>query len=145
MRAVRFPYLKYKGALCPLVMVAIQGPKDWAGILAYVDSGASYSILSTKVAEEMGLAYEDGQLQYVTVGDGSAIPLYLPRLPIRIGSYEFTATIGFSPRLGIGFNLLGRQDIFGHFDVTFSDTRGVVVFQPVRSLLPIRQRARGTR
>lgn len=99
--------------------------------MASVDSGASYSIFSAKVAEEVELPYERGRAVYVMVGDGSAIPVYLHRLPIRIGPYELRATIGFSPRLGVGFNLLGQQDIFSHFDVTFSDSRRTVTFTPV--------------
>jgi hypothetical protein len=78
----------------------------------------------------MGLRYERGQAIYVLVGDGSAIPVYLHRLPIRIGAAQLTAQIGFSPRLGVGFNLLGRQDIFTHFDVTFSDATRRVIFRP---------------
>ena len=132
MRVVTFPYLKYKGAFCPVVMLALCGPQGWLQVLAYVDSGASYSIFSTKVAEEMGLTYERGRAVYVIVGDGSAIPVYLHRLPIRLGPHELRVTIGFSPRLGVGFNLLGRQDIFSRFDVTFSDSRRHITFTPVR-------------
>ncbi len=73
---------------------------------------------------------EDGRLMYSVVGDGSLIPVYTHRLPIRIGSVELTAAIGLSPRLGIGFNLLGRQDVFTHFDVTFSDAKTQVTFRP---------------
>jgi len=54
------------------------------------------------------------------------------RLPIRIGGIEFAAAIGFSSKLGVGFNLLGRQDFFTRCDVTFSDSRRVVTFKPVR-------------
>lgn len=91
----------------------------------------SYSIFSVKVAEEMALRYERGRPVYVLVGDGSSIPVYLHRLPLRIGSHELRATIGFSPRLGVGFNLLGRRGIFSRFDVTFSDSRKTLTFKPV--------------
>jgi hypothetical protein len=96
-----------------------------------VDSGASYSIFTAKIAEEIGMPYTQGRATYVMVGDGSSIPVYLHRLPLRIGVQELIATIGFSPRLGVGFNLLGRQDIFTRFDVTFSDSRRTVTFRPV--------------
>jgi hypothetical protein len=80
----------------------------------------------------LGLRVEDGQLVYSVVGDGSLIPVYVHRLPVRIGPVALTATIGFSARLGVGFNLLGRQDIFTRFDVTFSDSRQRLSFKPVR-------------
>ena len=132
MRAVTFPYLTYKGAPCPIITVSIRGPQGWLQVLAYVDSGASYSIFSVKVAEEMGLRYEHGHAVYVTVGDGSGIPVYLHHLPLRLGLHHLRATIGFSPRLGVGFNLLGRRDIFTSFDVTFSDSRKRLTFKPLR-------------
>ena len=130
MRPITFRYLRYKGVPAPIIPVALRGPHGWQRVLAYVDSGASYSILSTRVAEEMGLRAERGHAIYVLVGDGSAIPVYLHRLPLRIGPIELTAPIGFSPRLGVGFNLLGRQDIFTHFDITFSDATRRVIFRP---------------
>lgn len=131
MRSVVFPYLRYKGALAPIIPVLLRGPHGWQRVLGYVDSGATYSILSIRVAEEMGLAYERGRARYVLVGDGSSIPIYLHRILLRIGPHQLRATIGFSPRLGVGFNLLGRQDIFTHFDVTFSDSKKRILFHPV--------------
>jgi hypothetical protein len=98
----------------------------------YVDSGAFFSILAEGEARLLGLELAQGQLTYSMVGDGSLIPVYIHRLPVRIGPVELTARIGFSPRLGVGFNLLGRQDIFSHFDVTFSDARKRLLFTPVR-------------
>ena len=66
----------------------------------------------------------------VTVGDGSLIPVYFHILPVKISHVLFKATIGFSPRLGVGFNLLGRKNVFKRFDVTFSDSRRTVIFSP---------------
>jgi len=49
-------------------------------------------------------------------------------LSIKIGFTNLKATIGFSDKLGIGFNLLGRRDIFSRFDVTFSDKKRIITF-----------------
>ena len=103
-------------------------------VWVYVDSGASISILNTaREAGRLGVRTEDGQLVYSVVGDGSLIPVYVHRLLIRIGPIELIAVIGFSSRLGVGFNLLGRQDVFHRFDITFSDSRQRVLFKPPRS------------
>jgi len=98
----------------------------------YVDSGASVSILAEGEARLLGLDLRRGQLTYSIVGDGSSIPVYVHRLPVHIGPCRLIAHVGFSPRLGVGFNLLGRQDIFTRFDVTFSDSRQRITFKPVR-------------
>jgi hypothetical protein len=89
------------------------------------------SIFAEAEARVLGLDLERGQLTYSIVGDGSSIPVYIHRLPIRLGPAELSAPIGFSSRLGVGFNLLGRQGIFTHFDVTFSDSRRQVTFHPL--------------
>jgi hypothetical protein len=129
-RAVAFPYIPYQGHPAPIIPIAIQGTSGWTTVWAYVDSGASTTILTIREAGRLGVHAESGQLLYSAVGDGSLIPVYFHRMAVRIGSVELTVAVGFSPRLGIGFNLLGRQDIFHRFDVTFSDTRQRVTFRP---------------
>ena len=130
MRPVVFPYTPYRGHPAPIIPLEIQGKQGWTMIWTYVDSGASFSILRPREAGVLGLRIEEGQLLYSVVGDGSLIPVYVHQLRIRIGSVEWTARVGFSPRLGVGFNLLGRQDIFTHFDITFSDATHTVTFRP---------------
>jgi hypothetical protein len=79
---------------------------------AYVDSGATYSIFSYKFADRIGLGIKGGKLIYAQVGDGGCIPAYLHDLEIQLGEERFISTIGFSEKLGIGFNLLGRIGLF---------------------------------
>lgn len=131
MRPVIFSYTPYQGYPAPIIPVAIRGAHRWTVIWTYVDSGAMLSIFNAREAARLGLKAEDGHLIHSVVGDGSLIPVYVHRLPIRIGHVGLTVAIGFSPRLGVGFNLLGRQEIFTHFDVTFRDSRKQVIFKPV--------------
>lgn len=128
---IKFPYKIYKNIASPIISLGIEGRKGWLLTEAYVDSGATISVFLSKVAENLGINYLKGKIIYSTVGDGSCIPVYLHKLPIQIGNISFSATIGFSPRLGIGFNLLGRQDIFNRFDVTFSDSQKTISFLPL--------------
>lgn len=132
MRPVAFPYIPYHGHPAPIIPLRIRGPRGWIIVWAYVDSGASISILNTaREAGRLGIRAEDGRLVYSVVGDGSLIPVYVHRLSVRLGPLELTAAIGFSSHLGVGFNLLGRQDIFSAADVTFSDARQLVLFTPL--------------
>jgi len=130
-RPVVFPYSLHRGIPHPIIPLEIRGARgEWKTIWMYVDSGAFVSILAEGEARVLGLEIERGQLTYSIVGDGSMIPVYVHQVPIRVGSIELTARLGFSPRLGVGFNLLGRQDLFTHFDVTFSDATRTVTFRP---------------
>ena len=98
----------------------------------YVDSGATYTILRAKVADDLGFDYEKGRKLSVQVGDGKLIPVFLHDLPLQIGSTQRIATVGFSAKLGVPFNLLGRLGVFEHFRVCFHEKRRMVSFQPVR-------------
>ena len=130
--SIKFPYKTYKGIPCPIITLEVLGAKKWSILDAYVDSGAFYSIFCIQDAELLGVDYQKGKQSFATVGDGSLIPVFSHILPIKIGDISLKATIGFSPRLGVGFNLLGRKDIFERFIVIFDDVKKTVTFAPRR-------------
>lgn len=76
----------------------------------------------------MGLDLRGAPQRYVIVGDGGYIPASFIKILVRIGDVEINTEIGFSENLGIGFNLLGRKDVFEKFRVCFDDSRKVVSF-----------------
>ena len=91
---------------------------------AYLDSGAFYSIFKMSVAAELGLDISHAKERMFVVADGSFIPAKLIKLPIEIGGRRKIAEVAFSDRLNIGFNLLGRKDVFEGFDeVIFREAR----------------------
>lgn len=65
----------------------------------------------------------------IVVGDGSFILAYFNDISIQIDKWQVTAPIGFSVRLGVGFNILGRKGIFDQFQVCFNDHIRKVTFQ----------------
>ena len=125
MSLVEFPYTFHKQYLMPIIPVLIEGHKVWV----FVDSGATFSILSTDEARRIGIRWENGRRQMIVVGDGNFIPTYFHDLPLKLGKYEVIAPIGFSERLGVGFNILGRRGIFDEFRVCFNDRTGKVTFE----------------
>jgi hypothetical protein len=127
MSFIEFPYTSHKGYLLPIIPITILNEKIWV----YVDSGAMFSIFHTETAKRMGINLQDGRLQMIVVGDGSYIPTYLHDLMLRLGEFEVIAPIGFSERLGVGFNILGRKGIFDQFQVCFNDYTRKVTFQKI--------------
>jgi len=101
----------------------------WYPIEVYVDSGSVYTILHARIAEGIGFDYLTGERIYLQVGDGSFIPVYLHELQIQLGAERFAAKIGFSEKLGVAFNLLGRENIFDRFKICFLESRGVLTFE----------------
>lgn len=119
---MRFPYFRVAPHyFAPIVPLRIYGRNGWVGFEAYVDSGASFSIFGADRAEILGIDYTKGERILLTVGDGDRLEVYLCRLRVELANKVFSARIGFSEQLGIGFNLLGRKSFFDHFRVCFDD------------------------
>ena len=127
MSLIEFPYTLHKGYLVPIIPITIFDYIFWV----YVDSGATFSIINAKEAGDVGIQWQQGKKQMIVVGDGSFIPVYLHEIPVKIDTWEVTATIGFSERLGVGFNILGRKGIFNQFQVCFNDHIRKVTFQKI--------------
>jgi hypothetical protein len=127
---MRFPYIQERSKFLPIISLQIKSKIkiDWITFDAFVDSGASYSIFKAEIGDILGLEVEKGNKILITVGDGSLIVVYLHRLIIQIGDEKFEAEIGFSKQLGIGFNIIGRKDIFERFKVCFDEKEKVVEF-----------------
>jgi hypothetical protein len=122
---IKFPYTSHKGYLLPIIPITILDHRVWV----YVDSGAMFTILKAGEADRLGINWQKGQSQMIVVGDGSFIPTYIHDLSIQIADWRITAPIGFSERLGVGFNILGRRGIFDQFQVCFNDHIREVSFQ----------------
>jgi hypothetical protein len=128
MRSIEFPYTYYKGLYIPIIPLQLQHRDEWFRLWAFVDSGATFSIFSMREALRMGLSLSSALERMILVGDGTSIPASFVKLPARIDDVELEVEIGFSERLGVGFNLLGRKDVFERFQVCFSDSKRTVSF-----------------
>lgn len=125
---MKYPYLKEKGRFSPIIALRLKGEEEWVAFNAYIDSGATYSIFRAEVAEILGMEVDKGEKIYVTVGDGSLIAVYLHKVKLDLAGKIFDAIIGFSKQLGIGFNIIGRKDIFDNFVITFNEKAKYIEF-----------------
>jgi predicted aspartyl protease len=121
--SVVFPYKLLYRRWLPIIPVLL----TWRGLSlrseAYLDSGAFYSIFKIGVAAQLGVDLSRGKERMFVVADGSFIPARIMKMPIEIGGKRKIADIAFSDRLNIGFNLLGRKDVFDAFDeVVFKES-----------------------
>jgi hypothetical protein len=80
------------------------------------------------IAEILGLDAEKGGKEFVKIGDGSFIEVFTFRLRVLLAEKEFDIKIGFSRSLGVGFNILGRLDVFDKFVVCFNEAERYVEF-----------------
>jgi predicted aspartyl protease len=133
-----FRYKPLRGRLAPLITIGVKFGTVWYPVEVYVDSGAAYTVLHAQIADGIGFDYRAGDRVYLQVGDGSFIPVYLHELEVQVGTQRFTAKVGFSEKLGVGFNpsagsghcLLGRAGIFERFKICFQESQRVLTFEP---------------
>ena len=121
-RPQEFPYLKDAGGRhAPIVYLQVWTGNRWLYLQAYVDSGASWSVFHADVAEMIGLKLSRATRRYMSLGNGSTIPIYFQHVRVRFAGQEFSAPVGFSEILHVGFNLLGRAGFFDRFVMCFDD------------------------
>jgi predicted aspartyl protease len=109
----------WRGRASPLVTTKLSVNDKSITTLAYVDTGATYSVYNSDFCDRLGLELQKGKRMNIIVGDGGIIPVYLHDARIRIEDIEFGANIGFSDRLGTGINILGRETVLDEFVVCF--------------------------
>lgn len=127
----RFRYKPFRGRLAPIVTIGVSMKDIGYPIEVYVDSGSAYTVLHARLAEAIRFDYLTGDQVYLQVGDGSFIPVYLHDLGIQLGTERFTGKVGFSDKLGVVFNLLGRTSIFDRFKICFLENQGFLTFESV--------------
>lgn len=130
MSAIEFSYSRYKEHQIPIIPIQIHSGGLWHEARVFVDSGATYTVLDQKESQRLGIPAMSGERMFIKVGDGGYISVNLVSLPMKIGNNVFTARIGFSKDLGVGFNVLGRKDVFDRYTICFHEKDAIVRFIP---------------
>jgi len=115
-----FSYLRKRDQAYPLIDLELIGPKRSLVVKALVDSGATFSIFRPEIASYLGVRVRDGQSLYFQ-GIKSRILGYLHQVPVRINQERFNCYIAFSSELEVSFNILGRNNFFLPFLITFNE------------------------
>ena len=117
-----FPYLRKGPQYFPVVDITLAVAHRPLTVKALVDSGATFSVFRAEVLDYLGIPLARGERMYLE-GIGGRILGYRHRIPAQVGATRFMCTVVFSQELAVSFNLLGRENFFRQFLVTF-DERG---------------------
>lgn len=112
-----------------MITIGVNIENLWYPVEVYVDSGSAYTLLHAQIAEGIKFDFRTGNCQYLQVGDGSFIPVFLHDLQVQLGREQLTARVGFSDKLGIGFNLLGRAGFFDRYMICFQENKRILSFE----------------
>ena len=125
---VKFPYTAKAERQYPLIDIALARGRKSLLVKALVDSGASFSVFRPEIAEFLGVSVEKGKAFYLE-GIGGRILGYLHILNARVGSKSFRCKIVFSREFTVSFNLLGRDNFFEKFLITFDEKKKNIILQ----------------
>jgi len=124
-----FAYLKKKNQWFPIISITLCGPKEVRTFRALVDSGASYSVFRPEVAKLLGIEIEDGKEIYL-VGIGGRILGYLHMINVSVDAKNFfKCKIVFSKEHTVSLNILGRDNFFLPFLITFAERKRRVILK----------------
>lgn len=125
---MRSPYILRHGQLYPVIPLTAA----WAGraidTYTLVDSGASVSLFRSEMAEALGLDLDRGEAVELG-GVGGSIPGFQHVVTVRMDTVAFDCHIVFSRHYTGSFNIIGRQDFFRRFLITFDEAKGEVILE----------------
>jgi len=126
---LEFYYFKKDKQYYPVIDIVLRGPTNKTiHLKALVDSGASFSVFRPEVAHYLGISLEKGKKIYLT-GIGGKILGYLHTLSITIGKKTFMCKIVFSLEFNVSLNLLGRDNFFTPFVISFIEKKRKIVIE----------------
>lgn len=116
-----FPYHKtLHGDYFPIVKLTTYYKNHIARTSALVDSGASMSVFSSEVSEQLRLNIYEGKEIFIG-GVGGRIKGYLHAIKLEIANKILTVPVVFSYEYSVSFNLLGREGVFKNFKIVFEE------------------------
>lgn len=115
-----FPYGKIRGYLYPMIDLTLKVRRNSLKIKALLDSGASFSVLRAEIAEYFDIDIEQGKKVYLE-GISGRILGYIHYVYIIIGEKKFRSKVVFTREITIDINLVGRDNFFKHFLITFDE------------------------
>ena len=121
-----FSYVEKEGRWYPFIDVMVYGAKDSLRITALPDSGASFSVFRPEIADFLGIRIESGKQMYLE-GVGGRILGYLHLLKVEVGTKRIFCKVVFSREYTVSLNLLGRDNFFEEFLITFDEQKKQVV------------------
>jgi hypothetical protein len=111
----------------PLIPVAF---KKEGGCFCLIDSGADYSYLDANIGEALGLDVKSGKIFRSKGITGREFTAYFHKINFIVGGWNFEGNFGFSYELGTPFGILGRDDFFTLFKITFKHPKKIIDIVP---------------
>lgn len=125
---MEFPYIQKRGIYYPIVPLKLIHQGSELITDALVDSGAVISVFQASISDYFGIDIFVGERIFLQ-GIGGRIAAYRHPVDLQIGDFSFLSTVSFSREMIPRVNILGRDDFFRHFLITFNETSRKLILQ----------------
>ena len=99
---------------------------EWIAEYFYIDSGADYTLIPYRMGRFLGLEEIASEVKEIG-GIAGVIGVRLSTVPMKIEQYQFDCTIAWAQVEHVPL-LLGREDVFERFEITFRQRARKVIF-----------------
>lgn len=121
LRYSQLPGITSKVVFAPVIPATLTYETQQFPSFALVDSGAMSGVISTVIADELGISWRKmTAIQGYSVG-GVFISHRVENLRISIFDYSFSATLSVVEGIAPYRFILGQSDIFHHAKITFEE------------------------
>lgn len=111
----------------PVCKIYLPGPEnEWIAEYFYIDSGADYTLIPYRMGKFLGLERKAQDVREIG-GIGGVIGVRFVVIPMKIEEHQFECNIAWAQIEHVPF-LLGRTDVFEHFDIIFQQRKKKTVF-----------------
>ncbi len=117
-----YAYTRIRNRYFPLVPIKLGVGDNAFETFGLIDSGASISLFKTDIAHQLGIDIESGT-NHILEGISGKIIVYTHEIPVFVNNVQFICRIGFSEEYIASFNLLGRDNFFIKFLITFDEIK----------------------
>ena len=100
---------------------------DWIEYHPYIDSGADITMVPLSLGKLLGFHLDENQVRSIG-GIRGNVPVIYVKSPMKIGSLEFPAQLAWALIEDVP-PLLGRADVFDHFEITFKQPQKTIKFR----------------
>ena len=128
---IEFQYLQIRKRYFPIIPVTLINRGVEKDFFALMDSGSCISIFKPEVARQLNIDVEKGKKMLMKDVTGK-IPVSIHKIKIRIENYEFISKIAFSGKYTASLNILGRENFFNHFLITFDENSKKIKLRKVK-------------
>ena len=127
---MKFPYQLFRNSYYPIIPVTIIKSNKKINTSAIVDSGASISIFNSSIGRIIGLDIEAGEKR-IFQGASAKLAGYVHSIKMIIAGKDVECKVAFSDELSTSFNLIGRENVFDNFLITFNEKHRELSIEPV--------------